>query len=234
MICLGCATLCRCKQLPPHPGQEDYVAAGRVTTQSQERTSARRRRVAMADETTLRADAKGKGSVNGGEESSTWVKGERIESEVQVSSWRLDTSTEMEPGETSRDTKAKLPRERDGSAAPLFSLKMYLRRSSSAETYSTDSLSSSQQSNTGVDCAGIVLNCLFCRFYDMIHMLPDSCEGLANHCCPSYKHVITTAESASSSDDDSYIDLDCGVFGSCHDASDCLELAMEVSEICYH
>lgn len=29
----------------------------------------------MADETTLRADAKGKGSVNGGEESSTWVKG---------------------------------------------------------------------------------------------------------------------------------------------------------------
>uniref|UniRef100_A0A3B4F378 MyoD family inhibitor domain containing 2 n=2 Tax=Haplochromini TaxID=319058 RepID=A0A3B4F378_9CICH len=84
------------------------------------------------------------------------------------------------------------------------------------------------------DCAGIVLNCLFCRFYDMIHMLPDSCKGLANHCCPSYKHVITTAESASSSDDDSYIDLDCGVFGSCHDASDCLELAMEVSEICYH
>lgn len=85
-----------------------------------------------------------------------------------------------------------------------------------------------------VDCAGIVLNCLFCRFYDMIHMLPDSCKGLANHCCPSYKHVITTAEAASSSDDDSYIDLDCGVFGSCHDASDCLELAMEVSEICYH
>ncbi|XP_030584395.1 myoD family inhibitor domain-containing protein 2 [Archocentrus centrarchus] len=111
---------------------------------------------------------------------------------------------------------------------------MYLRRSSSAASYNTDSLSSSQQSNTGVDCAGIVLSCLFCRFYDMILMLPDSCEGLTNHCCPSYKHVITTVESTSGSDDDSHIDLDCGVFGSCHDASDCLELAMEVSEICYH
>lgn len=29
----------------------------------------------MADETTLRADAKDKGSVNGGEERATWVKG---------------------------------------------------------------------------------------------------------------------------------------------------------------
>ncbi|CAK6958713.1 myoD family inhibitor domain-containing protein 2 [Scomber scombrus] len=84
---------------------------------------------------------------------------------------------------------------------------------------------------SGVDCAGIVLSCLFCRFYDMIHMIPDSC-GI--HCCPSYKQVVSTMDSASSSDDDSHIDVGCGLFSSCDDISDCVELAMEISEICYH
>ncbi|XP_070814179.1 myoD family inhibitor domain-containing protein 2 [Chaetodon trifascialis] len=107
---------------------------------------------------------------------------------------------------------------------------MYLRRSSSASSSTTDSLSSSQQ----IDCAGIVLNFLFCRFYDMILMLPDSCERVAHHCCPSYKQVITTVESTPSSNDETFVDLDCGLFSSCQDASDCLELAMEMSELCYH
>ena len=85
-----------------------------------------------------------------------------------------------------------------------------------------------------VDYAGIVLNCLFCRFYDMIHMLPDSCERAANHCCPSYKQVVTTVASTPSSNDDTCMDLDCGLLSCGQDASDCLELAMEISEICYH
>ncbi|XP_017160180.1 myoD family inhibitor domain-containing protein 2 isoform X2 [Poecilia reticulata] len=85
-----------------------------------------------------------------------------------------------------------------------------------------------------VDCADIVLNCLFCRFHDMIPILPDCCQGLTNHCWPSYRHVDHTGESLHSDDDDSCVELDCGLFGNCHDASDCLELAMEVSEICYH
>ncbi|XP_069571905.1 myoD family inhibitor domain-containing protein 2 [Brachyistius frenatus] len=186
----------------------------------------------MADETALRADVKDKGRVNTTEESSTWVRGERIQSEAQVSDWRLDASAESANALTSRDTKR--PRECDSRSSPLWSLKMYLRRSSSAESCTTDSLSSSPLSNKGVDCAGIVLNCLFCRFYDMIHMLLDSCQRLANHCCPNYKQVVTTVESASSSDDDSRLDMDCGLLSSCHDASDCLELAMEVSELCYH
>uniref|UniRef100_A0A3B4XNP8 MyoD family inhibitor domain containing 2 n=1 Tax=Seriola lalandi dorsalis TaxID=1841481 RepID=A0A3B4XNP8_SERLL len=184
----------------------------------------------------------------------------------------------------SRETDAQRPRVCDSFSPPLFSLKMYLRRSSSAASSSIDPVSSSQQSNKGgycsysntndlcpkiwfkhptlfqrghckrvkglkafmkpknlpdcvcssVDCAGMVLNCLFCRFYDMIGMLPDSCERVARHCCPNYKQVLTTAESTPSSDDDSHIDLDFGLFSSCHDASDCLELAMEVSELCYH
>ncbi|MED6248672.1 hypothetical protein ATANTOWER_003383 [Ataeniobius toweri] len=86
----------------------------------------------------------------------------------------------------------------------------------------------------GVDCADIVLNCLFCRFHDMIPILPDYCQRLTNHCWPNYKHVDRTVESSDSNDDDdSCVELDCGWFGTCHDASDCLELAMEVSEICY-
>uniref|UniRef100_A0A3B3XBU1 MyoD family inhibitor domain containing 2 n=1 Tax=Poecilia mexicana TaxID=48701 RepID=A0A3B3XBU1_9TELE len=85
-----------------------------------------------------------------------------------------------------------------------------------------------------VDCADIVLNCLFCRFHDMTPILPDCCQGLTSHCWPSYRHVDHTGESLHSDDDDSCVELDCGLFGNCHDASDCLELAMEVSEICYH
>ncbi|XP_039972435.1 myoD family inhibitor domain-containing protein 2 [Xiphias gladius] len=179
---------------------------------------------------TLRADVKDKGKVNTAEESSSWVRGERIQSEAQVSNRRLSATAETEPGDTSRDTDAEC----DFSSSPLLSLKMYLRRSSSAASSTADSLSSSQQSNMGVDCAGMVLNCLFCRFYDMILMLPDSWERVANHCCPNYKQVTPTAESIPSYDDDSCIDFDCGLISSCHDANDCLELAMEVSELCYH
>ncbi|XP_051270114.1 myoD family inhibitor domain-containing protein 2 [Dicentrarchus labrax] len=186
----------------------------------------------MADEMTLRADVKDKGRANTAEESSTWVRGERIQSEAQVSSWRLDASAETVPVENSRDGDTQQPTVCNSSSSPLFSLKMYLRRSSAASS-TTDSLSS-HQSNMGVDYAGIVLNCLFCRFYDMIHMLPDCCERVANHCCPNYKQVVTKAESPPSSNDDSFTDLDCGLCSFCQDTSDCLELAMEVSELCYH
>ncbi|XP_045931665.1 myoD family inhibitor domain-containing protein 2 [Micropterus dolomieu] len=186
----------------------------------------------MADEMTLSADVKNKGTVNTAEESAAWVRGERLQSEAQVVDWRLVASAESEPGESS--TEAQRHREGDSSSSLLFPLKMYLKRSSSAASSTTESLSSSQQSNTGVDCAGIVLNCLFCRFYDMILMLPDSCKRVANHCCPTYKQVVTSVESTPSSNEDSGMDLDCGLLSSCHDTSDCLELAMEISEICYH
>ncbi|XP_069373667.1 myoD family inhibitor domain-containing protein 2 [Paralichthys olivaceus] len=185
----------------------------------------------MADEMTLRADEKDKGRANAAEEGSCWVRGERIQFEAQVRNWG---PAEIEAGDTSGDRDAQQPRECDRSSSPLFSLKMYLRRSSTTASSSTESLSSSPQSNMGVDCAGIILNCLFCRFYDLIFMLPDSCERVVNNCCPNYKQVVTTAETASSSDDDSCIDLDCGMLSACNEGGDCLELAMEVSELCYH
>ncbi|CAJ1051275.1 myoD family inhibitor domain-containing protein 2 [Xyrichtys novacula] len=158
-----------------------------------------------------------------------------MQNEAQVGNWRLSVPAETEAGETSRDVDAQQqPKECESSHSPLFSLKMYLRRSFSAASSSTDSLSATQQSNIGVDCAGIVLSCLFCRFYDMMLMLPAPCERVATHCCPNYKQVITTSETNPSSSDDSCVDLDCGLFSSCHDAGDCLELAMEISELCYH
>lgn len=82
-----------------------------------------------------------------------------------------------------------------------------------------------------VDCAGFVLNCLFCRFYDMLLMIRGSCKIMFNHCCPNYRQVVDAMESAGPSSND---DWDCGIFGSCQDAGDCLELAMEMSELCYH
>ncbi|KAA8593511.1 hypothetical protein FQN60_009627, partial [Etheostoma spectabile] len=172
----------------------------------------------MADAITLRGDVKDKGRVNTAEETSTWVRGERIESEAQVNAWKLGASAYTGPRETGRDTGTQRPRECDSSSSSLLSLKKYLRKSSSAASSTTDSVSSSQQSNMGVDCAGIILNCLFCQFYNMILMLPDSCERAVNHCCPNYKQVVTATESTPSSNDDSYVELDCGPFGSCHDA----------------
>ncbi|KAK2862566.1 hypothetical protein Q5P01_002099 [Channa striata] len=187
----------------------------------------------MADEITLRADVKDKERVNTAEESTAWVRGERIQTQTDVNGRRLSATAEAEPGETDKDPDVQQLRDCGRSSSPLFSLKMYLKRSSASQS-STEGSLSSQHSNTGVDCAGIVLDCLFCRFYDMMLRLPDSCERVANHCCPSYKQVVTTVESTPSSDNNSWTDLDCGVFTSCHDANDCLELAMEVSELCYH
>ncbi|XP_034440884.1 myoD family inhibitor domain-containing protein 2 [Hippoglossus hippoglossus] len=172
----------------------------------------------MADEMTLRADVRDKGRANAAEEGSCRVRGERIQFEAQV---RNCGPAEIEAGDTSGDTDAQQPRECDRSSPPQFSLKTYLRRSFSTASSSIESLSSSPQSNMGVDCAGIILNCLFCRFY-------------SSNCCPNYKQVVTAAESASSSDDDSCTNLDCGLLSACNEGGDCLELAMEVSELCFH
>ncbi|XP_055365182.1 myoD family inhibitor domain-containing protein 2 [Betta splendens] len=143
---------------------------------------------------------------------------------------QTDTQTKTE---ASKDSATQRSRECSLSSSPLFSLKMYLQRSSSTDSSIGASLSSSQQTST-VDCAGMVLSCLFCRFYDLMFMLPDSCGRFANHCCPNRKQVAPTAESTPSTDEDFWTEMDCGLFTSCHDANDCLELAMEVSELCYH
>ncbi|XP_056607017.1 myoD family inhibitor domain-containing protein 2 [Triplophysa dalaica] len=98
-------------------------------------------------------------------------------------------------------------------------------------TSSTSSLSESQE--RGEDCAELLLNCLFCRFYDLFLMLPETCERAANRICPAYMYFSTTAEGARSSDCKCNCNFDCGLMDACHDTGECIELAMEISEVCY-
>ncbi|XP_043977642.1 myoD family inhibitor domain-containing protein 2 [Gambusia affinis] len=172
----------------------------------------------MAAETTLKAEVEDKGVANIKADNPAWAREERFR--------RVNDSAEDKPGETSGDPKLQ------GNSP--FPLNESQRKSLSSSSGTTNDLTSPPKSTMGVDCADIVLNCLFCRFHNMIPILPDCSQGLTNHCWGSYRHVDHTRESLHNDDDDSCVELDCGLFGNCHDASDCLELAMEVSEICYH
>lgn len=83
-------------------------------------------------------------------------------------------------------------------------------------------------------CARIVLNCLFCRFYDLFLMLPETCERAANSICPTYMLFSPPAEPAHNTNWNCGCDFDCGLRDACHETGECLELAMEISEVCYH
>uniref|UniRef100_A0A8C1IT13 MyoD family inhibitor domain containing 2 n=1 Tax=Cyprinus carpio TaxID=7962 RepID=A0A8C1IT13_CYPCA len=107
----------------------------------------------------------------------------------------------------------------------------------SVDRYSTASSSSSSLSDSqerGELCAGIVLNCLFCRFYDLFLMLPETCERAANSICPAYMLFSPPAEPAHNNTWNCSCDFDCGLMDACHETGECLELAMEISEVCYH
>ncbi len=82
-------------------------------------------------------------------------------------------------------------------------------------------------------CAGIVLNCLFCRFYDLFLMLPETCERAAISICPAYMLFSPPVESAHNNNWNCSCDFDCGLMDACHETGECLELAMEISEVCY-
>lgn len=86
------------------------------------------------------------------------------------------------------------------------------------------------------DCAAILLACLYCRFHDLVVMLPDTCERAVSRCFPSFKYIKASSEKDQRGGDccSCNLSLDCGFCSSCQDAADLLELAMEVSEICYH
>ncbi|CAL8339875.1 unnamed protein product [Lota lota] len=129
------------------------------------------------------------------------------------------------------------PRPFDPSAGPpLFPTENTSFSSSSPFSSTSSNLDSlsSQQTEVGVDCAGVVLDCLFCRFYDLLVMLPTSCERAVHRCCPAYKQVTSRANRGPADGQSSFLDCDCGLLDCCQDTSECLELAMEVSEMCYH
>ncbi|XP_030634253.1 myoD family inhibitor domain-containing protein 2 [Chanos chanos] len=134
---------------------------------------------------------------------------------------KLSTIPEYEPGQS-----------KAGSSPPASSSSLSSVDKYSSTSTSAGSLTTSEPDN-GEDCAGIVLFCLFCRYYDLFVMLPNSCERAANRICPSYKHFSETVEPVHSSDWNCHCDFDCGLFDACHETGECLELAMEISEVCY-
>ncbi|XP_051567598.1 myoD family inhibitor domain-containing protein 2-like [Myxocyprinus asiaticus] len=124
------------------------------------------------------------------------------------------------------------PWEREANiSSPEFSYSLCSVDKYSTASSSNNSLSDSQEK--GEDCAGVVLNFLFCRFYDLCLMLPETCERAANFICPAYMYFSAPVEPVHSSDWNCNCDFDCGLMDACHETGECLELAMEISEVCY-
>uniref|UniRef100_A0A7N8X3E9 MyoD family inhibitor domain containing 2 n=1 Tax=Mastacembelus armatus TaxID=205130 RepID=A0A7N8X3E9_9TELE len=85
------------------------------------------------------------------------------------------------------------------------------------------------------DCAALLLACLHCRFHELMVLLPDTCERAVSRCFPSYRYITASSESEQQGKDccTYTLELDCNFCSSCHDAGELIELAMEISEICY-
>ncbi|CDQ61678.1 unnamed protein product [Oncorhynchus mykiss] len=64
-------------------------------------------------------------------------------------------------------------------------------------------------------------------------MLPNSCDEVTYCCCPSYRQYSSSVEAIPSNDCNCNFDFDCGLFDTCQETGEFLELAMELSEICY-
>ncbi|NWT53192.1 MDFI2 protein, partial [Erythrocercus mccallii] len=100
-------------------------------------------------------------------------------------------------------------------------------------TYIEDDASVHQRDSDD-ECATLILACLFCQFWDFLIMLPDTCEHwLTDTCCPSNRYYQTSDEDHGNNDCNCDCDIDCSLFESCHETGECLELAMEISEVCY-
>ena len=84
------------------------------------------------------------------------------------------------------------------------------------------------------DCAAILLECLYCRFCDLLAMLPDTCERAVGRCFPFLKYRKAASEQEKGGDCCSCsLKLDCGCCSACQETSELLELAMEISEVCF-
>ncbi|KAM4611199.1 uncharacterized protein O3C94_022649, partial [Discoglossus pictus] len=72
--------------------------------------------------------------------------------------------------------------------------------------------------------ASLLLACLFCHFSDCLTLVPSTCGfGVRSLCFPE----LCCSPSCCSN-------VDCGFLEVCQHTTECLELAMEVSELCYH
>ncbi|XP_019723992.1 uncharacterized protein mdfic2 [Hippocampus comes] len=105
-------------------------------------------------------------------------------------------------------------------------------KSSSSSVFSSDD---SPEPVTDEDCAGILLACLHCRFHEFMHLLVDTLDRAVGHCFPSVNQVTESIEG----DHQGWecltcnLGLDWNFCNSCQDSAELLELAMEISEVCY-
>ncbi|KAM6471000.1 myoD family inhibitor domain-containing protein 2 isoform 1-T1 [Liasis olivaceus] len=97
------------------------------------------------------------------------------------------------------------------------------------------SYASGHERDSNDECATLILACLFCQFWEFLFMLPDVCENwLINMCCPSHRYRQTSSDAPNNGDCSCNCDIDCSILESCHESGECLELALEVSQVCYH
>ncbi|XP_069503570.1 myoD family inhibitor-like isoform X3 [Ambystoma mexicanum] len=101
-------------------------------------------------------------------------------------------------------------------------------------------------------CATLLLTCLFCQFYDCLLLVPSACglcahticasfcacfcEPLPTECCEGCSEALP--EVLNGFCDNMHcsccVDCDCSIMEACQQTSECLELALEISELCYH
>ncbi|XP_042582281.1 myoD family inhibitor domain-containing protein 2-like isoform X1 [Cyprinus carpio] len=155
----------------------------------------------------------------------------------------------IKTGERSSLVKAEVSSTAAGSLSPIPELDPWEREAErsateftyslcSVDRYSTASSSSSSLSDSqegGEFCARIVLNCLFCRFYDLFLMLPETCERAAYSICPAYMLFTPPAESAHNNNWNCSCDFFCCVIvDCCEERGVCFDIDVDISEVCYH
>ncbi|XP_030623675.1 myoD family inhibitor domain-containing protein 2-like [Chanos chanos] len=150
-------------------------------------------------------------------------------SEVVVSGVRrLSTISEHDPNDVDSRSEVSLGgSEWAGSRTSLCSKE---------KTLSSSGFTSfeSHQPDAGEDCATILLACLFCRFYDIVVTLPGACGRAVTRCFPSCKYFDASSDQNQGKDYcDCSVNLDCNLLNVCQETSEFLELAMEISEVCY-
>ncbi|CAJ1084752.1 myoD family inhibitor domain-containing protein 2-like [Xyrichtys novacula] len=145
---------------------------------------------------------------------------------------RLSTISEKEPEKVDTDPSSHDPpggSEWGGSSFSTSSDKF----NNSSSRFSSDE---SYQPDTADDCAALLLACLHCRFHELIMvLLPDTCERAVSRCFPSYKYIKASTERDQQESDccSCKLDLDCNFCSCCQDTGELIELAMEISEVCY-
>ncbi|XP_039657255.1 myoD family inhibitor domain-containing protein 2 [Perca fluviatilis] len=142
---------------------------------------------------------------------------------------RLSTISEQEPNTNPSSHDPMGDSEVGGSSFSLCSDKF----KNSSSRFSSDD---SYQPSSGDDCATLLLACLHCRFHEFMVLLPDTCERAVSRCFPSYKYIAASSERDQRGKDccNYHLELDCNCCGSCQDAGELIELAMEISESIKH